>query len=200
MISTYSDLQGAVASWLARGDLAATIPDFIALFEATANRRLRVRQQEATVSLTPSAGSVALPVDYLAWRRLTWTGNSRADLTYVEPSWLQAAYPTAPAGVPQVFTIEGGAILIRPVDAAVLEFLYFQKIPPLSSDAPVNWLLTEHPDLYLFGALAESYGFTVDPEKLALWKARRDELFEEVTALSAKSRGAGAMRPAGPTP
>jgi hypothetical protein len=67
-IATYSDLQAAIANWIARADLAASIPDFIALFESAANRRLRLRQQESTATLTPSAGVAALPADYLAWR------------------------------------------------------------------------------------------------------------------------------------
>src|SRR5450432_4034024 len=54
-LSNYTDLQASITAWLQRSDLAATIPDFIRLFEACANRRLRVRQQEATVILTPQA-------------------------------------------------------------------------------------------------------------------------------------------------
>ena len=81
-IQTYSDLQTAVANWLARSDLAANIPDFIAIFEAVANRRLRVRQQESAATLTPSSGVASLPADYLAWRRVTWTGSTNRELVY----------------------------------------------------------------------------------------------------------------------
>ena len=74
-ITTYSELQSAIARWLARDDISGNIPDFITLFETAANRRLRVQQQEAVTTLTPSSGSVALPSDYLSWRRVTWTGS-----------------------------------------------------------------------------------------------------------------------------
>jgi hypothetical protein len=87
-LQTYTDLTTALGNWLQRSDLAGLLPSFVQLFEACANRRLRVRQQEASVQLTPSSGVVALPSDYLAWRRLTWTGNPRQELAYVEPSWL----------------------------------------------------------------------------------------------------------------
>ncbi len=70
-IQTYADLQSAVAGWIARADLGPNIPDFIALFESVANRRLRLRQQEAAATLAPSAGVAPLPADYLAWRRVT---------------------------------------------------------------------------------------------------------------------------------
>ena len=199
-ITTYSELQAAVGNWLDHSLFAARIPEFIALFEAAANRRLRVREQEAATTLTPSAGTAALPADYLAWRRVTWTGSPRVELQYVHPSYLQAAYPSTPSARPRVFTIEGSTLKIRPVDATALEFDYFQKIPALSDGAAANWLLAAHPDLYLFGALVEAEMFGVNDERAPLWKVRRDEIFDEIEKLSNKTRGAGAMRVTGVTP
>ncbi|SRR5258705_2544068 len=193
-ITTYAELQAAIGGWLGHGLFTATIPDFITLFEAAANRRLRVRQQEATATLTPVSGAATLPADYLAWRRVTWTGSPRVELDYVEPSWLQAAYPTSPARTPTVFTIEGSTLKVRPVDATALEFLYYQRIPALSDVATTNWLLAAHPDLYLFGAMVEAELFGVNDERMPLWKGRRDEIFDEIEKLSNKTRGAGAMR------
>jgi hypothetical protein len=200
-LTNYTDLQAGIANWLQRADLAAIVPDFVTLFEACANRRLRVRQQEATAELMPAAGVVALPGDYLAWRRLTWTGSPRRELSYVEPSWLQGAYPDAPVDIPAVFTIEGGNILTMPIDptGTALELVYFQQIPPLAANA-TNWLMSAHPDLYLFGALTEAQAYAVNADAAALWKGRRDELFGEVEQLSNKTRGAGAVRVMGATP
>jgi hypothetical protein len=200
-LTNYTDLQSGIANWLQRSDLAAVVPDFITLFEACANRRLRVRQQEATAELAPAGGVAALPGDYLAWRRLTWTGSPRRELSYVEPSWLQAAYPDAPVDIPAVFTIEGGNIITMPIDATgtALELVYFRQIPPLAANA-TNWLMSAHPDLYLFGALTEAQAYAVNADTAALWKGRRDELFGEIETLSNKSRGAGAVRVMGATP
>jgi len=199
-ITTYAELQAAVGNWLDHGLFAARIPEFIALFEAAANRRLRVREQEATATLTPVSGAAALPADYLAWRRLTWTGTPRVELQYVHPSYLQAAYPSSPSDVPRIFTIEGMTLKIRPLDGTPLELDYFQKIPALSDGNPNNWLLAAHPDVYLFGSLVEAEMFGVNDERAPLWKARRDEIFDEIEKLTNKTRGAGAMRVMGVTP
>jgi hypothetical protein len=199
-IATYSDLQAAVGSWIARSDLSSNIPDFIALFESVANRRLRLRRQESTATLAPSAGVAALPADYLAWRRLTWTGQFPRELEYVHPSYLHALYPTRPAGAPRLFTIEGGNLSVAPRADTALTFDYFQRIPALSGTTISNWLLATAPDLYLFGALAEAHGFVKDAESLALWKARRDELFDEIERLDVKTRGPAGIRVLGPTP
>jgi hypothetical protein len=199
-ITTYAELQAAVGNWLDHSLFSARVPEFIALFEAAANRRLRVREQETVATLTPSAGAAALPADYLTWRRVTWTGASRVELQYVHPSYLQAAYPSSPAGVPRVFSIEGASLTIRPVDDTALELDYFAKVTGLSNAAPSNWLLAAHPDLYLFGALVEAEMFGVNDERAPVWKARRDEIFDEIVTLSNKSRGAGAIRVMGVTP
>lgn len=199
-ITTYAELQTAIGNWLDHSLFTARIPEFIALFEACANRKLRTRAQETSTNLMPSSGSVALPSDYLSWRRVTWTGSNRVELAYVHPSYLQAAYPSSPADVPRIFTIEGSTLKVRPVDDTALEFDYLAKIATLSDAAPTNWLLTAHPDLYLFGSLVEAEMFGVNDERAPLWKGRRDEIFDEIDKLSNKTRGAGAVRVMGVTP
>ena len=199
-IGTYAQLQTALDSWLARSDISTNHPDFIALFEAVANRRLRQRTQESTTSLTPVSGVATLPTDYLAWRRVTWTGSDPIELEYVHPSYLHALWPTLPAGDPRIFTIEGSNLTVAPTDSTALTFDYFQKIPALSASATTNWLLTSHPDLYLFGSLAEAHGFVKDPDALTFWKGRRDEIFEELERLDKKTRGPAAIRVMGATP
>lgn len=199
-ITTYSELQAAIGNWLDHSLFTARVPEFIALFEAAANRRLRVRQMETSIDLTPSSGSAAVPTDYLAWRRVTWTGAPRMELQYVHPSYLQAAYPSAPSGVPRIFTIEGSTLKVRPVNDTALELDYFQKVPALSGSVSTNWLLSAHPDLYLFGSLVEAEMFGVNDERAPLWKGRRDEIFDEIEKLSNKTRGAGTVRAMGATP
>lgn len=206
-LASYADLQDTIAAWLgqtnfasARSDVQANIPIWIALFEATANRRLRVRQMEATTTLTTASGSVALPADYLDYRRLTWKGSRNQDLQYIEPSALQFLFPTNPTDTPEYFTIESGNIVTRPIDdtANILEFVYLQKITALSSGT--NWLFSAHPDLYLRGSMIEAAAYGVDNEQIPLWKAWRDEVFNEIQLLSDLSRGAGVIQTTGPTP
>ena len=192
-LTNYTDLQAAIASWMVRSDLTSVIPDFITLFEATANRRLRVRQQETVGTITMSSGVGTVPTDYLAWKRMTWPGSTVMQLEYVHPDWRRAAYPTQPSGVPKVWTIEGSSIITSPYDTnnTSLNFLYYAKVPAL---ATTNWLMTAHPDLYLFGSLVEAQAYVLDAEKAVLWKARRDELFDEIEKLDARTRGPSAPR------
>lgn len=192
-LATYGELQAAIASWLARDDLGAAVPDFIAVFEAVANRRLRVRQMEHAVALAPVDGAAPLPADYLAWRRVIRADGRELD--YAHPSWLQAAYAEAGPGTPRVFSIEGGSLLLRSVNAGAVTLTYVRRIPPLA--AGTNWLFAAHPDLYLFGALTEAQAFMADADKATLWKARRDELFAEIETLAQKGKAPGQIRVTG---
>jgi hypothetical protein len=196
-ITTYAELQSAIANWLARDDLTSYIPDFITLFEAAAARRLKVRLQESTTTLTPSSGVATVPSDYLGHRRVTWTGSPIQELSYVAPP-IYAGYLESGSGTPTVFTIEGSNLRVAPSSDTALTFDYYAKTAAVSSS--LNWLFTNHPDAYLFGSLAEANAFNKDVDAAGLWKARRDEVFDEISKLDFNERQGMAMRVTGHTP
>jgi hypothetical protein len=150
-----------------------------------------------TVQTIP--GIASLPSDYLAWRRVTWTGNTRTELAFTAPDYFEATFPTQPADVPRFFTITDQGLMVLPLNSTPLEFDYFQKIPSLQTNS-TNWLCTAYPDVYLFGTLCEAETFLVNDERVPMWKARRDEIFDEITQLDLKTRGPSAIRVFGPTP
>jgi hypothetical protein len=195
--STYADLQAQIANWLARDDLTAYIPDFIRLFECAAMRRLRVRLQETTTTLTPSSGVATIPSDYLGYRRVTWTGSPIHELNYVAPPYY-AGYLESGSGTPMVFTIEGANLRVAPSDDTALTFTYFQRTTAVESS--LNWLYTYHFDAYLFGSLAEANAFNKDVDPAALWKARRDEVLNEIESLQFNESQGLAVRVMGHTP
>ena len=65
-ITSYAELQTAMANWLIRDDLTNRLPEFIDLFEAEVNRRLRIQDMEtrATATLTSGSDYLALPTDF----------------------------------------------------------------------------------------------------------------------------------------
>lgn len=163
-ISTYTELQAAVASYLARSDLTANIPDFITLAESRFNRELRTHDMETSATVTMTAGSGSLPTGYLEWISATWGGASRnGDLRYMSPDSEEWRFRYRPNGDPTMFTILAGMIKLRPVATGNITLVYYSTVPALASNS-TNWLLTRAPDLYLYTALAESYIFTKNPE------------------------------------
>lgn len=200
-LANYSDLTTALESWTARSGIysATDFVNFTALFEAWANRKLRVRQMEAATILTPSNGVATLPTDYLQWRRAAWNGSPRVELEYVHPALLSAYYPVTASFVPTLFSIEGTNFETRSTDTTSIDFVYWQKIPSLSSNS-TNWLMTAYPDIYLAGTMVELCVFDKDTDNGAIWKARRDEMAQEINLLDKATKGPGSIRVFGPTP
>lgn len=198
-LTTYSDLQTQVANWLARDDLTAYIPDFITLFECAAVRRLRVRLQETTTTLTPISGTAALPTDFLGARRVTWAGSPIHELNYVAPS-VYADYLESGSGTPGVYTIEAANLKVAPSSDSSITLEYYQKTAAVSGS--LNWLWTRHPDAYLFGTLCEANAFNKGKafETASLWKQRRDEVFDEIQRNEFWERPMGSVRVMGVTP
>lgn len=160
-IATYSDLTAALSDWLARADISAPAADFVTLAEARLNRALRAQEMQATVTTAITAGAVALPADYIEWLSVRWVGTRTQDLTFVEPDSPEWRFRYRPTQDPSMFTVMAGSFEIRPVGTGNLKVYYFQKIPPLASNA-TNWLLTKSPDIYLYTSLAEAHIYMKD--------------------------------------
>jgi hypothetical protein len=199
-LANNGELKSELSSYNFHQRFIARYDTFIALFETAANARLRVLPMEASALLTTSGGSCPLPSDYLAWRTVKpvpVAPGTRApydELEYVHPAYLPPVF--APRGRPPLFTIEGNTFSTRPIDDAPdkWEFHYYRKIPTLlggtSPAANTNWLLTEFPGAYLFGLMAESFAHGRNMEGAQLYKARRDEAFQEVISRYAPTTGA----------
>jgi len=199
MASNYGELKSELSDLLFNQRFIARYDRFTRSFEADANSRLRVLPMEASVLLTTVGGDVALPADYLLWRtvRPTLPGSPPVptfhppydELDYVHPAYL----PPVGRGFDRLFTIEGNTFKVRPVDDRVgaYDFHYYQKIPTLvGNNSNSNWLLTEYPNVYLFGLMVEAAGDGRNLEMAQLYKARRDEVFAEIIQRYALTTGA----------
>lgn len=199
--TTYAGLKTNITNWLGRSDLTDYYDDWIRLFEFAAARKLKTEGMQASTSLTTTSGSVALPSDYLGTIALRWAGSTAITLDYLHPTILDSLYPlgSSTSGSPQSYTIRAGNIEVRPVsDSSQITLNYYAR--DTAAATTLDWLFTNHPDAYLFGSLAESGGYTDDAEKLMMWKARRDEVFDEIAKDNFRLRGGLAIRTLGHTP
>ena len=197
-LSNYGELKSELSAYLFHQRLANRYDNCTQLFETAVNSRLRVLPMETSVLLTTVSGDVALPSDYITWRTVrptvsTVTAPSSLppydELEYVHPAYL----PPVGRGFDRLFTIEGNTFKVRPVDdrANAYEFHYYQKIPTLvGANTNSNWLLTEYPNAYLFGLMVEAASDGRNAEMAQLYKARRDEVFQEIIQRYALTTGA----------
>lgn len=173
-ITTYTELQTAIAAWIKRDDMTATIPDFIKMAETVFNLGdgdpdapgyippLRAREMETQTDLTISGGAVAAPSGFLEAIRVLAATSPERLLSYATPEWLSEAYPNGQdADAPDFYTIIGSNF----ISPASFELTYYTAIPPLASN-PTNWLLTKSPNAYLYGSLYQ-YAFINQNVQLA---------------------------------
>lgn len=174
---TYGGLKASIASWLKRSDLTSTIPDFVALAEARIARDLRIRKQVVTTTLTTTAGVqyVTLPSDFLEAENLTVNTTPPRAISVVTPELLDVKYPANTwTGVPAVYCLLGDQLQFGPTpDAAYpISLAYYQRFTALSGDSDTNWLLTNHPSIYLFAALSEAEPFLMNDPRATTWEAK----------------------------
>ena len=169
-LASYTDLLASVASFLHRSDITAVIPDFVTLCEANLNRDLRCSQMETSATLTVSGDTATLPADFLEVRQILTDASPPKALTYVAPDdWARYGQQ---AGTTRVYTIMGDRVRFAESHTAAPTLLYYAKIPALvSAVGGVNWLLTAHPDAYLYGTLQASAPFIGNDARLATWSS-----------------------------
>lgn len=170
-ITTYAELQTSVANFLARDDLTAQIPDFIALAEARMGRELDTRSQIKRVTAETVAGAefIDLPTDLRKIQGIKINSNPVKVLDYATSYDYYNLTPSNGTGTPSYYTVVGTAIGLRPIPDSVLtiEMIYSDDIDALSSTNTTNTILTRHPDAYLFGALAAASVFLMDDARAA---------------------------------
>lgn len=176
-INTYATLQTALQNWLARADadIVARIPEFIDLAEAQFNRDIKHRSMEVQTTLNAVGGveTVALPADYIEARALVVESNPKSVLTLVTPQQLATNWAVGLPGVPTEYTIIGSNLHLGALpDAAYdMTLTYYQEIPALTDSATTNWLLTSHPDMYMYGALIQAAPYLMDDARIPVWGA-----------------------------
>ena len=177
-ITNYSDLQATIASYLARTDLTAQIPDFIQLAETRLRRDLRIRQmlKVVTTTTTNGDGTVELPSDFLQMRDLHINTNPITVLKYESPSNFYRNTWSTVTGIPVQYTILAQEFQFAPKPDTnyTLQMMYYAAPPYLGNTNPSNVFLANCPDLVLYGALGEAAPYLMDDARLNTWASMYD--------------------------
>jgi hypothetical protein len=176
-LSTYAELKTSIANWLNRSDLTSEISDdFIKLVEAEYNSKLRIRKMiTSDTSFTIDSELETLPTGFLQVRDFfIVSGSAKYSLTYMAPTQMDQTRGGSTSGRPLVYTILGGNFRFAPTpDATYTATInYYKAIDALSDSTTTNYILTNHPGIYLYGSLYHSANFLggIEPSKLQNWQ------------------------------
>jgi len=173
-LSTFAELKTAIASLLNRGDLTSSIPDFITLAESEMRRILHTRRVIGRSTATLTSQYIAMPTDFGGPRSVVLASTDpKSQLRYVSPEKaleLQEGAYTG-TGQPRVYSVVGDELqfLPAPDGSYDLEMTYWRRLAALSDSATSNWMLTDHPDAYLYGSAKHSAPYLKDDQRIVVW-------------------------------
>lgn len=194
-LATYSDLKNAVANYLARTDLSAQIPDFIALAELRLQRDLRLRQmlKVATTSTTGGDPTIALPADFLEMREMHIAANPIRTMTYEAPTNFYQNWRVSESGVPAFYTVLASEFQFAPIPDTdyTVQMLYYARPQGLSDTNTSNVFLANTPDALLYAALGEAEPYLMNDARLQTWAAMYDRAVNAITQADQGSEYGG---------
>mgnify|MGYP003125308745 CR=1 FL=1 len=193
-LDNYSNLKTTIANFLARDDLNTEIDDFIDLTEADFNRRLRVRNMETVdTSFTVDSETESLPTGFLQVRSFFInTGGGKEPLTLLTPHHQYSTAGGSRSGTPKAFSIEGTSFRFSPAPdtAYTANLVFYKAFDSIDGTTTTNHILTNHPDVYLYGALyfASTFIRGMDPTTIQQFKAQYESALQQVEMADEKDK------------
>ena len=195
-LSTFAELKTSIADWLNRDDLTSVIPDFISLAEANMDRSIRHWRMEKRVTATVDGQYTGLVGDYLEGIRFSIASGDRLELlSQGEMQQRRTAYDDT-TGKPKYYAISDGQLELYPTPDGTyaVEMLYYGQITPLSESNTTNWLLTHHPDAYLYGSLLHAAPYLGEDQRAGTWGSLYQSALDAINKESSDAKFGGSGR------
>lgn len=187
-VTDYASLVSTVGSYHERStstDFMAQVDTFIGLAESNFNRRLKSREMVTTTTLTTDAdGYATLPADFIRARGFhTINGNLSQTLSVIAQPAIADLFPIDTGGIATYVSISNGQIRIQTTAQSDVVLEYDARFVGLSSLNATNWIMSRHPDLYLFATLAQGSVYLKDYQEAAVLSAQASTIADELDAL-----------------
>tara|TARA_R110000824_G_scaffold284621_1_gene472859 strand:+ start:1114 stop:1722 length:609 start_codon:yes stop_codon:yes gene_type:complete len=195
-LTTYAGLQAAIADFLDRQDLTATIPTFIALAETRISRDLAHWKQEKRVETTFDERYELIPNDMIEALSLQHADGGRIMTMAATEMQERRGTTDNQAGKPTSVRLTAGQFELYPTpdQSYAVSLLYRGRIPALADDNTSNWLLLDAPDVLLYGALGQSAPYLKDDARLSVWAALYQSAVDALNAENKSAKGIGTIR------
>ena len=197
-LDNYANLKTAIANFLARDDLTSEIDDFIDLTEADFNRRLRIRSMEnVDTSFTIDSATEALPTGFLQVRSFILTSpDPDRGLVLMTPFHQMETSGSDTSGQPRAYSIEGTNFRFSPAPDSTYtaRLTYYKAFDAIDSTTTTNHIITNHPDIYLYGSLYFGSTFLrgMDPQTVTQFKGQYEAALQQAEIADAKDKYNGA--------
>lgn len=190
-INDFPSLKTAVSNWMSRGDVAGEADDFISLGEAALNRELNPVEIDVTLTGVANSRSIDIAGQSCVEPIALFLAETGLDEVPLTPK-TDGTFPYLnSSGRPRFWAIDGTNIdFDRPLDQAYPFRFRFRQRFALSETAPTNWLLTNHPDVYLAAVLVWGGVFIQDDVAASRWMTILNTALPSVRNTIAQSKRA----------
>lgn len=192
-LANYGELKTEIANFLNRDDLTSSIPSFIAMAEASIGRDLRHWRQQRRVTAPLDERFEEVPTDFIEMVNLYLSDGTEVEFASLAEIARTKILSNDQAGKPKLFTFNSGQIefIPQPDQQYTMAMVYFARIPALTADDDTSWLLTYHPDVYLYGSLIHSAPFLQEDARIATWAQLYSAAISNLNTESDRGRFAG---------
>lgn len=191
---TYDNLVTSLLKWGKRKDaeVKRLIPDFIFLAETEMYNnegwQLETRDMETIIVSTTTGKLISLPDGFEKFRSIKLeTGGGLCDVKFQAPQQLRSQPAT---GQPRFFTIIGNQIEFERTPDSVynIQFQYYKKPDPITETNQTNSVLTDHPNIYLYGALHQLFLWAEDDDEMTKYFAKMQSAIRGANKAAKKAR------------
>lgn len=190
---------------------------WIALAEEDLNKRVRTREMVTRVSQPVTGQYTTLPCDFLETHDVRLengpelTYQPRSNMANIrwgqwvrapgDPAWSGFSPPAVPwnGGQPQFYSVVGQEMELMPFPDDLtllptmpnLELTYYHRQELGQNDTDTTAVLTTHPSVYLWGALAQSGPFLRDDQRVATWSGFYEAAISGANSEAERARWQG---------
>lgn len=165
---------------------------------------LRIRAMQSSGSLTPATGgtvtiSSQVSANWLEFIELVPTFNYARSLDYMEPwAFRKRVDALSSSAAPQlIYTVEGDTLYLAPTNTGTITASWYQKFSALSSDSSTDWIITNAPQVYLYGCIAQGCLYTQD-DRFAQYRAMFAGAIKALNDTDQQQRASGSRNVARP--
>lgn len=176
-LSNYGELKTAIEGYLHRTDVADQTVDFITMAQARVNHDLEILEMVERTTQSVSTRFVTLPTDVrqLLDVQMEISGG-RKSLMPMSAAQMNTEHTNLISGEPNNYCIRGDELELQPApgQAYTLELLYLYRFAMFSANADTNWLLTNHPNIYVYATMMEACIWIQGDERLKVFTTAYD--------------------------
>lgn len=187
-LSNYTELQASALDWMTRAGQTGQVVDWIALAEARLNRQLGAVETDAAITGVSGSRTIDISSISMVQPIALYLAEVGSDEVFVTPK-ADGTFPYLDdTGRPRVWALDGANIdFDRVLDAAYPFRLRYRQRFNLAT-SPTNWLLTNHPDVYLAATLMWGAGYNEDWSNGSIWKGILEQAIPEIKNTIAQSK------------